>query len=61
MIIDSLYISVKDMGRAIKFYRKLFQKEPKHTEDRYSYFLVGDISYGLYCPKVDGEKMKVEF
>ena len=47
------------MGRAIKFYEKLFKKEPKHTEDRYSFFLVGNISYGLYSPTVDGETMKI--
>lgn len=59
MIIDSLYVSVKDMKRAIGFYKKLFQNDPKHVEDRYSYFLVGKISFGLYCPEVDGEKMKI--
>ena len=59
MIIDSLYVGVKDMDRAIKFYTKLFQKKPEHIEKRYSLFLVGDISYGLYSPSTDGEKLKI--
>lgn len=47
------------MTRAIGFYKQLFGKDPEHIEDRYSFFKLGDFFFGLYCPTVDGETMKI--
>lgn len=59
MIIDSVYISVKNMERAIEFYKQLFGKEPVKIDKRYTHFDLNGFSFGLYAPAVDGSKIKL--
>lgn len=56
MRLNSIYVTVENMERALDFYEKFFQMEPEHVEDRYSVFELGEVSFGLYNPEVDGEK-----
>ena len=38
MILNSIYVSVENMERAIEFYKKLFQKEPANIDKRMTSF-----------------------
>lgn len=55
---NSLYVSVKDMQRAVGFYEKLFGKKARKVGERFSEFKFGDITFGLYNPTEDGEAIE---
>ena len=52
--INSLYICVKDMKRAIRFYEALFEQPVTENDDVYSVFDVNGFRFGLFAY----EKMK---
>lgn len=54
--IGSLYLCVKDMERAIKFYENFFEKEVTEKDDIYSVFDINGFRMGLFA----FEKMKEE-
>lgn len=54
--IGSLYLCVKDMERAIKFYENFFEKEVTEKDDIYSVFDINGFRVGLFA----FEKMKEE-
>ncbi len=58
MIINSIYVSVEDMTRAINFYKQLFEKEPSEIDERYTVFDLDGFSFGLYAPEMDGVKAR---
>ena len=47
--ISSLYICVKDMERAIRFYEDLFEQPVTERDDTYSVFDIGGFRYGLFA------------
>ena len=49
MKIDSLYICVKDMNRAIAFYEELFECPVTEKNDIYSVFDVNGFRFGLFA------------
>jgi predicted enzyme related to lactoylglutathione lyase len=51
---NSVYVSVLDMSRAVTFYEKLFNKKADRMDKRFSEFHFGDVNFGLYAPKEDG-------
>ncbi|GIW62586.1 MAG: hypothetical protein KatS3mg090_0412 [Patescibacteria group bacterium] len=53
MKLNTIYISVKNMKRALDFYRKLFQKEPEVEDKRFSYFNLDGFTFALYNPAFD--------
>ena len=55
MKINSLYISVEDMKRAVNFYEQYFGKKVDRFDNRYSIFEINGFSFGLFNPKEDGE------
>lgn len=55
MKINSLYVCVKNMDRAISFYEQLFGKKIDVLDKRLSRFNINGFSFGLYDPSVDGE------
>ena len=54
--IDSLYICVKDMNRAILFYEQLFEQPVTEQNDVYSVFDVNGFRFGLFAHEKTGEK-----
>lgn len=52
--INSLYVCVKDMSRAVEFYEKLLEMKPIQEDDVYSVFDIEGFRYGLFAY----EKMK---
>ena len=53
--ISSLYICVKDMDRAIRFYEQLFDMPVTEKDDVYSVFEVGSFRFGLFAYQKKGE------
>ena len=47
--INSLYLCVKDMNRAIKFYEELFEQKVTERDDIYSVFDVNGFRLGLFA------------
>lgn len=47
--INSLYICVKDMQRAVDFYEHLLGQKATETNEIYSVFDVGGFRYGLFA------------
>ncbi len=47
--INSLYLCVKDMERAIKFYEDLFEQTVTETSDIYSVFDINGFRFGLFA------------
>ena len=47
--INSLYLCVKDMDRAIKFYEELFEQQVTERNDIYSVFNVNGFRLGLFA------------
>ena len=45
--INSLYLCVNDMDRAIKFYEELFEQEVTERDELYSVFEVNGLDYSL--------------
>ena len=54
--IDSLYVCVDDMDRAIKFYEEFFEQEVSEKGDVGSCFEVDGFRYNLFAYKVVNEK-----
>lgn len=54
MELSSVYIGVKDMERALDFYRELFGMEPEQEEERFSKFEFDTVDFGLYNAGYDG-------
>lgn len=54
--INSLYICVKDMERAINFYEKLLDQEVTEKDDIYSVFDIGGFRFGLFANEKMNEK-----
>ncbi|MFH1088535.1 MAG: VOC family protein [Patescibacteria group bacterium] len=57
MKINSLYVCVKDMTRAISFYEKFFGKKVDVPDERFTRFDIGGFSFGLYDPNKDNEEV----
>ena len=47
--ISSLYICVKDMERAIRFYEDLFEQPVTERDETYSVFDISGFRYGLFA------------
>ena len=47
--IASLYICVKDMDRAIRFYEALFEQPVTEKDEIYSVFVVNGFRFGLFA------------
>jgi predicted enzyme related to lactoylglutathione lyase len=58
MKIDSLYVGVKDMKRAISFYEKLFGKKAEEASERFTSFDISGMTFALYNSKKDGAEMR---
>ena len=58
MEMSSVYIGVEDMGRALDFYRELFEMDPKQEEERFSTFALDTGDFGLYNAGYDGYDLK---
>ena len=54
--INSLYICVKDMNRAIRFYEELFEQPVTERDDVYSVFDVNGFRFGLFAYEKMHEK-----
>jgi len=57
--IKALYLSVKNMKRAVGFYEEIFNKEISSFDQRMSSFDFDNITLLLYNPSADGEKTVV--
>lgn len=56
--IKAVYVSVKNMDRAIKFYEEIFKLKISSKTERMSSFDFDNISFLLYNPDIDGEIIK---
>lgn len=54
--ICSLYICVKNMDRAIKFYEDFFEQPVTERNDLYSVFDINGFRFGLFAYQTAGEK-----
>ncbi|MDE5582125.1 MAG: VOC family protein [Ruminococcus sp.] len=54
--IRSLYICVRDMDRAVKFYENFFERQVTEKDNIYSVFDVNGFRFGLFAYKKTGEK-----
>lgn len=52
----SLYICVKDMERAIRFYEDFFEKSVTERDRLYSVFDIGGFRFGLFAYQIVNEK-----
>lgn len=57
--IKAIYITVKDMNRAVKFYEDIFDVEVSSKDERMSSFDFENISFLLFNPTIDGEKVSI--
>jgi len=55
--IKALYVVVKDMNRAVKFYEDVFDVKVSSKTDRMSSFDFSNISFLLFNPAIDGEEI----
>ena len=55
--IKAMYVAVKDMDRAVKFYEDIFDVKVSSKDERMSSFDLGNISFLLFNPAVDGEEV----
>ena len=56
MKINSLYVCVKDMKRAVTFYEEFFGQKVDTFDERFSIFLIDGFSFELFDPKKDNEE-----
>ncbi len=56
--IGAIYITVKDMDRAISFYEKVLGQKVTEKDKRMSSFVIDGGTLLLYDSKSDGEKVK---
>lgn len=54
--IRSLYICVKNMDRAIRFYEDFFEQQVTEKDDIYSVFDINGFRFGLFAYEKKGEK-----
>ena len=54
--IASLYVCVKDMNRAIRFYEDFFEQTVTEKDDLYSVFDINGFRFGLFAYEAVGEK-----
>ena len=54
--IDSLYICVKDMKRAVHFYEAFFDQQVTEYDDTYSVFDIDGFRFGLFAYETVNEK-----
>ncbi len=57
--IKAIYMSVKDMQRAVKFYEEIFDVKVSSSDERMSSFDFENISFLLFDPSVDGEETTI--
>jgi len=55
MKIDSLYICVKDMNRAVEFYEELFERRVAEKDNIYSVFDIDGFRFGLFAYEMKNE------
>jgi predicted enzyme related to lactoylglutathione lyase len=55
--IKAMYVAVKDMDRAVKFYEYIFDVKVSLKDERMSSFDFDNISFLLYNPALDGEEV----
>jgi len=55
--IKAIYICVKDMDRAVKFYEGIFDKDVSSYNERMSSFKFDNISFLLFDPSIDNEEV----
>lgn len=55
--LNSIYLAVKNMKRAVAFYEKLLDQKVSSFDNRMSIFNLGEISFLLYNPQHDKEKI----
>ncbi|MDY6765799.1 MAG: VOC family protein [Candidatus Nanohaloarchaea archaeon] len=55
MELDIVSITVDDMDRALAFYSEVFREEPARRDDRFSWFTLENVRFGLYNPAANGE------
>ena len=54
--IDSLYICVKDMKRAVAFYEEFFEQPVTEYDDVYSVFDINGFRFGLFANETVNEE-----
>ncbi len=54
--IKAMYVAVKDMDRAVKFYEDIFDVKVSSKDERMSSFDFSNISFLLFNPTIDGEE-----
>jgi len=57
--IRAIYLAVKDMHRAVKFYEEIFEVKVSLFEKRMSSFDFDNISFLLFDPSLDNEKVLI--
>lgn len=55
--IKALYLSVKDMQRAVKFYEEIFNVKVSSFDERMSSFNFDNLSFLLFNPAIDSEEV----
>lgn len=55
--IKAIYLAVKDMNRAVKFYEEIFNVKVSSFDKRMSSFEFDNITLLLFDPSVDNEKV----
>jgi predicted enzyme related to lactoylglutathione lyase len=55
--INAMYVAVIDMDRAVKFYEDIFDIKVSSKDERMSSFDLDNISFLLFNPAIDGEKV----
>ena len=60
MKLNSIYVSTKDFTRAKQWYEEvLFEREPDSTTDRFVFWKLGDVHFGVFNPEVAEENVVV--
>ena len=57
--IKAIYVAVKDMDRAVKFYEDIFNVKVSSKDKRMSSFDFGNITFLLFNPKIDNETISI--
>ena len=55
--IKAIYVAVKDMDRAVKFYEDIFDVKVSSKDERMSSFDFDNISFLLFNPAIDAEEV----
>ena len=55
--IKAIYVAVRNMERAIKFYEEILKVKISSKDERMSSFQLDNITFLLFNPNVDGEKV----